>query len=81
MPAQGSGSTGDRVTLSSLSGHGLLQFWIEELAAQRFEAFERALLVRLHQSRIPRHIGGEDRGQPAGLAHVASPAAKRRPER
>ena len=54
---------------------------IEELAAQRLEAFERALLVRPHQPRIPRHIGGEDRGETAGLAHVASPAAKRRPDR
>src|SRR5207245_3395880 len=54
---------------------------IDELAAQRFEAFERALLVRPHQPRIPRHIGGEDRGETAGLAHTASPAARRSPER
>ncbi len=54
---------------------------IEKLAAQRFEAFERAFLVRPHQPRIPRHIGGEDRGETAGLAHVASPAASRRPDR
>ena len=38
-------------------------FRVDQLAAQRFEAFERALLVRPHQPRIPRHIGGEDRGQ------------------
>ena len=38
-------------------------------------------LVRPHQPRIPRHIGGEDRGEPAGLAHFASPVAKRRPDR
>ena len=55
-------------------------FRIEELAAQRLEAFERALLVRPHQPRIPRDIGGEDRGEPAGLTHSPSPAAKRRPE-
>ena len=54
---------------------------IEKLAAQRFEAFERAFLVRPHQPRIPRHIGGEDRGEAAGLAHVVSPAARRRPDR
>jgi hypothetical protein len=36
---------------------------IDELMAQRLEAFERALLVRPHQPRIPRHIGGEDRGE------------------
>ena len=56
-------------------------FRIEELAAQCFEAFERAFLVRPHQPRIPRDIGGEDRGETAGLAHVSSPAAKRRPDR
>jgi hypothetical protein len=53
---------------------------IEELMAQRFEAFERAFLVRPHQPRIPRHIGGEDRGETAGLAHVALFIANRKPE-
>ena len=43
---------------------------IEELAAQRFEAFERAFLVRPHQPRIPRHIGGEDRGETADRRHL-----------
>ena len=43
---------------------------IEKLAAQRLEAFERAFLVRPHQPRIPRHIGGEDRGETAGLGHL-----------
>jgi hypothetical protein len=54
---------------------------IEKLAAQRFEAFERAFLVHPHQPRIPRHIGGEDRGQLAfdasftcGLHGVSSAA-------
>jgi len=57
-------------------------FRIDEFAAQRFEAFERAFLVRPHQPRIPRDIGGEDRGETAGLAHVvASPAARRKPDR
>jgi hypothetical protein len=54
---------------------------MEELAAQRLEAFERAFLVRAHQPRIPRHIGGKDRGKTACLAHVPSPAASRRPDR
>ena len=40
---------------------------IEELAAQRLEAFERPFLVRPHQPRIPRHIGGQDRGETAAL--------------
>ena len=54
---------------------------IDELMAQRFEAFERAFLVRPHQPRVTCHIGGEDRGETAGLAHVSSLIAKRRPER
>jgi len=54
---------------------------IEELAAQRLEALVRAFLVRPHQPRIARHIGGKDRGEAAGLAHVFSSAAKRRPDR
>ena len=33
---------------------------IDELAAQRFEAFERAFLDRSHQSGVRGHIGGED---------------------
>ena len=43
---------------------------IDELMAQRLEAFERALLVRPHPPRIPRHIGGQDRGETAGGGHV-----------
>jgi hypothetical protein len=48
--------------------------------AQRLEAPERAFLVRPSTANT-RHIGGEDRGEAAGLAHVVSPAAKRRPDR
>jgi hypothetical protein len=39
---------------------------IDQLPAMRVEAFERTLLVRPHQPRIARHIGGEDRGKSAG---------------
>jgi hypothetical protein len=56
-------------------------FRIDELMAQRFEAFEGAFLVRPHQPRIPGDIGDEDRGKTAGLARTASPAASRRPDR
>jgi hypothetical protein len=38
---------------------------IDELAAMRPKALERALLVRSHQPRIARDIGGEDRRKPA----------------
>jgi hypothetical protein len=54
---------------------------LNQLAEMRFQALVRALLVCSHQPRIPRHIGGEDRGEPAGPAHVVSPIARRRPER
>ena len=39
-------------------------FWINELAAQRLEALERAFLVRPHQPRIADDISGQDRRQP-----------------
>ena len=55
-------------------------FRIDEFAPQRLEAFERAFLVRPHQPRIPRDIGGENRCETAGLAHSASPVASRRPD-
>src|SRR6516165_3277732 len=38
---------------------------IEELAAQGFEAFERAFLVRPHQPSIADDISGQDRRQPS----------------
>src|SRR6516165_12636756 len=54
---------------------------IDELAAERLEAFECPLLVRLHQPRIPRHIGGKDRREPTfdasllcALHHASSTA-------
>jgi hypothetical protein len=39
------------------------------------QPFVRPLFVGSHQPRIARHVGGEDRGKPAGLAHCASPIA------
>src|SRR6202011_1060390 len=53
---------------------------IDELAAQRFEAFERTLFIRPHQPRIPRYIAGQDRGETPGLAHSVSPTARRKPD-
>jgi len=43
-----------------------LDLWVDQLPAERLQAFERALLVRTHQARIARHIGGEDRGETGG---------------
>ena len=59
----------------------LLDLRIDKLPQMRLEAFVRALLVRAHQPRIPRDIGGQYCGETARLAHSASPAAKRRPDR
>src|SRR5215472_7452758 len=56
-------------------------FRVDELMAQRFEALERAFLVRPHQPRIPRDVGGEDRSKTAGLAHASSPTAIRTPDK
>jgi hypothetical protein len=40
------------------------------------EALLRPLLVRAHQARIPRHIGGEDRGETASNGHWSPGAIK-----
>jgi len=48
----------------------LLDLRITQLAADRLQRGERALLVRPHQPRIARDIGGQDRGETAGLAHT-----------
>jgi hypothetical protein len=42
---------------------------VDELAAMRFEALVRSFLVRAHQTRVARHIGGEDRGKTARRGH------------
>ena len=54
---------------------------IDQFPEVCLEAFVRTFLVRPHQARIARHIGREDRREPAGLAHDASPIARRRPVR
>jgi hypothetical protein len=55
---------------------------IEDLAEVCLEASERAFFVRPHQSRVARHISGEDRGETAGRGHGEEPillrAMKRR---
>jgi hypothetical protein len=50
----------------------LLDLRIDQLPANRLQAFVRGFLVRAHQTRIPRHIGGEDRGETAGRGHGSS---------
>jgi hypothetical protein len=60
-------------------GRGARDFRIEKLAAQPFEAFKRAFLAGPTSREYS--IGGEDRGETAGLARAVSPAARRRPDR
>src|SRR5260370_30195460 len=55
-------------------------FGIDYLNTDRPQPVEGAFLVSPDQPRIPSHICGEDRGEAAGLPHVISPAAKRRPD-
>jgi hypothetical protein len=59
----------------------LLDLWIDQLPEMSLEPFVRAFLIDTHQARISRHVGGEDCSEAAGLAHMASPAARSRPER
>ena len=47
----------------------LTDFRVDQLAAMRLEAIEGALLVHPDEARIPRHIGGQDRGKSAGRSH------------
>ena len=41
-------------------------------AEMRLEPLVRALLIRAHQARVPRHVGGEDRGEAADRRHVCA---------
>ena len=50
----------------------LFDLWIDKIAEMRPEAFVRPLFVGTHQARVPRHIGGEDRGETAGGGHYSS---------
>jgi hypothetical protein len=47
----------------------LVDLRLDKLAAMRLEALVCAFLVRAHQPRIARQIGGEDRGETAGRGH------------
>jgi adenylate cyclase len=42
---------------------------LDQLPEMRFQAFVRPLLVRPHQTRVSRHVGGEDRGEAADRSH------------
>jgi hypothetical protein len=53
---------------------------VDNLRPDRPEPVEGAFFVHPDQPRIARHIGGEDRGKAASLAHVPSSIAKRRPD-
>jgi hypothetical protein len=43
--------------------------WVDDLAAMRLEPLVRAFFVRSHQTRVARHIGGEDRSETADSRH------------
>jgi hypothetical protein len=47
----------------------VLDLWLNYLAEMCPEAFVSPFLVRPHQARISRHIGGEDRGKTADRGH------------
>src|SRR5215472_4759914 len=59
----------------------LFDLRLNKLPEVDFEPLMRPLLICTHQPRIARHVGGEDRGETAGLAHFVSPAAIRTPDR
>src|ERR1700730_15310245 len=49
----------------------LLDLRINELPEMSLEPFVRPLLIRPHQARVPRHIGGEDCSEAADSGHGA----------
>ena len=54
---------------------------IDYLGADRPQPVEGSFLVRPHQPRIARDIGGQDRGEAAGRGHASGTPALRRPSR
>jgi hypothetical protein len=66
-------SEADHPSLAVMLG----DLWIEELAAQRFEALEGAFLIHPHQ---PATSAAKIAVRRRGLTHPVSPAAKRRPD-
>jgi hypothetical protein len=47
--------------------------WADQLPEMRLEPFVRPVLIRSHETRIRRHIGGQDRSEAADMGHF-SPA-------
>ena len=47
----------------------LLDLGLNQLAEMRLKPLMRPLLIRPHQARVPRHIGGEDCGKAADRGH------------
>jgi len=54
---------------------------IEQRGLDRYRHLQDTALVRPNKTRVAHHIDGKDRDEAAGLAHVSSPMAKRRPDR
>jgi hypothetical protein len=52
-------------------------FRIDQFASVGLEPFERAFLIDAHQARVPRDIGGEDRGEAAGSGYSGRPAFRK----
>jgi hypothetical protein len=48
-----------------------LDLGIDEFPEMGFQPFVRPLLIRPHQARIPRNVGGEDRGEAADRGHAS----------
>jgi hypothetical protein len=57
------------------------QRWLRQEKRKTKLYVNEADISGAHQPRVACHIGCQDRGETAGLAHVASPAAKHRPDR
>jgi hypothetical protein len=52
---------------------------IDHVGADRTYPAKSTFLVRPNQPRIPRHIGGEDRGETPGRSHLSGKPMRRKP--
>ena len=52
---------------------------IHQLEKMCLDALVRAFLIGTHQTRVARHVGGEDGGKTAGGRHVSGKPTRRKP--
>jgi len=57
----------------------LSDLWIDQLSEVSLQPFMRPLLIRVHQARVARDVGGEDPGETTGGGHLSGKPMLRSP--